>query len=549
MLVDANDVPRESEVETDICIIGASPAGIGTALPLLNSGLRVTVLVGGGAEFTHSLKHPLRVLRGHILGEQGLTAGKIIGHPYYPLRLTRARGFGGTANALKPHGLRSRPLDAIDFEARPELGLPGWPISRSDLDPYYERAQDLCGLGPADYGPGYWEELTGARRLPVEPDRVETTIFQYGPVNQFRDQLSTFTTSPNTIVVLRASATELKTDPSTHGVERVEVATLGGNRFAVRAKIVVLATGAIENARLLLASREGHLNGLGNEHDLVGRYFMEHPHFNVAQLRPRDPGLVGSLALYGRVESETAPIQGFLRLPDEVLRREGLLNAAFGVAHVSAVPVGGIRRVVGRLRWAATNGMMTPGGVRHALTAAGGFRPLVRTELSHLGGASPSAEAESSPRIAINVMAEQAPHRDSRVTLGDKRDRLGMPVTQLDWKVQDSDRASLRRALELLDEALCDAGIGRLEQQFGDQHPPTLAKGGWHHMGTTRMHGDPRVGVVDATRRVHGVPNLYIAGSSVFTSGGASNPTLTLVALALRLGDHLRERGLRGSES
>lgn len=461
MLVDANDIPGGSEIETDICIIGAGPAGIGTALPLLNSGIRVTMLVGGGTEFTHSLRHPLSILREHIMGEQGLTAGKITGHPYYPLRLTRARGFGGTANALKAHGLRSRPLDPIDFEARPELGLPGWPLSRSDLDAYYERAQDLCGLGPADYEPALWEQLTGASRLPLEPDRVETTIFQYGPVDQFRDQLSDFSTATNTTVLLYANATELKTDPATHSVQRVDVATLGGNRLAVKAKIVVLAAGAIENARLLLASRDGHPRGLGNEHDLVGRYFMEHPHLNVAQFRPHDPGLVGSMALYGRLESKTGPIQGFLRLPDEVLRREGLLNSAFGIAQLSAAPVTGIRRVVARLRWAATNGMVTPGGARHALAAAGGFRALVRAELSHLRRTPPAAEPEPSPRIAISVMAEQAPHRDSRVTLGDKRDRLGMPVTQLDWKIQDGDRASLRRTLELLDGALGDAGVGK----------------------------------------------------------------------------------------
>src|SRR5690606_7762686 len=157
MLTEADEIPAGSELRTDVCIIGAGPAALALAGELRGSGARITMLVGGGTDFTHSLKEPVRVLRGHLRGEQGLAAARNVGHPYYPVRLTRARGFGGTANALKPHGLRARPLDAIDFEARPELGLPGWPIDRDDLDPYYERAHEVCGLGPARYDTAYWQ--------------------------------------------------------------------------------------------------------------------------------------------------------------------------------------------------------------------------------------------------------------------------------------------------------------------------------------------------------------------------------------------------------
>jgi choline dehydrogenase-like flavoprotein len=530
MLTDANNIPAGSEVETDVCIIGAGPAGIAAALPLLERKIHVTMLAGGGTDFTHSLKNPLQIVRGHLRGEQGLAAGKLIGHPYYPLRLTRARGFGGTANALKSHGLRSRPLDPLDFEARPELGLPGWPIRRADLDPYYERAQALCGLGPAQYGSEYWSRADSAPPLPADPDLVETTIFQHGPVEQFSSQRESFASNPDVEVMLRANATALRTD-SAGNVDRVEVATLQGNRFVIRPNVVILATGAIENARLLLASRDHHPAGLGNQHDLAGRYFMEHPHLTVGTLRPTDPALTERLALYRLHNVSETLIQGFWRLPDEVLRREGLLNAALGVASVSDSSTSAWTRTVGRARWALTSGVMSPRLVKHAIASLG-------SELFRSPEAA-SQSAASAPRITIDVMAEQAPHRESRVSLGRKLDRLGMPITQLDWRVDDGDRNSLQRTVQLFDQALQDAGIGRIEQRYGDLQPPPIAKGGWHHMGTTRMHEDPKLGVVDAQSRVHGVHNLYVAGSSVFPSGGASNPTLTIVALALRLGEHL----------
>jgi choline dehydrogenase-like flavoprotein len=145
--------------------------------------------------------------------------------------------------------------------------------------------------------------------------------------------------------------------------------------------------------------------------------------------------------------------------------------------------------------------------------------------------------------LAIIGAGEQQPNRDSRVTLSDRRDALGLPMTRLDWRLTAADKASLRRNLRALGAEFAAAGIGRLHLTLpeGDAWPEELT-GGNHHMGTTRMAADPRQGVVDADCRVHGIDNLYVAGSSVFPTCGAANPTLTIVALALRLADHLRER-------
>ncbi|MQA00668.1 MAG: GMC family oxidoreductase [Dehalococcoidia bacterium] len=533
MLVEADEVLAGSELATDVCIVGAGPAAITLAGALLDSGAHVTMLVGGGTAFTHSLKHPLRVLRGHLRGEQGLASARNVGHPYYPVRFTRARGFGGTANALKVHGLRARPLDPIDFEARPDLGLPGWPIDRDSLTPYYERAQDASGLGPARYDPAYWQRA-GRRPLSMEGTRVETAVFQYGAGDHFRTQLDRFAAASACDVILHANATEFRADPVTGCVERVEVATLDGNRFAVRARQFVLAAGAIENARLLLVSRRDRPAGLGNEHDQVGRHFMEHPHLNAAFLRPTSPETLERVGLYRRHEVDGTRVHAMLRLSDEVVRDEGLLNAAFELSPAAEVLEKRARSAYGQVRSAVQGGLVTARLAPHVLFASAALPSIAPRVLGFRMRSRPTL-------LAVDTMAEQAPHSDSRVTLGSRRDRLGVPRARLDWRVTEDDRQSIRRSVRLLDVAFREAGIGHLEQMYGDERPPRLIKGGWHHMGTTRMHDDPCRGVVDRDCRVHGSPNLSVAGSSVFPSGGCSNPTLTIVALALRLGDRLRK--------
>jgi choline dehydrogenase-like flavoprotein len=144
-------------------------------------------------------------------------------------------------------------------------------------------------------------------------------------------------------------------------------------------------------------------------------------------------------------------------------------------------------------------------------------------------------------RLGIGGAGEQQPNRDSRVTLSERRDALGLPATRLDWRLTAADKASLLRNLRALGAEFAGAGLGRLHLSLpeGDAWPHDLT-GGNHHMGTTRMATDPRDGVVDAHCQVHGTANLHVAGSSVFPTSGAANPTLTLVALALRLADRLR---------
>jgi choline dehydrogenase-like flavoprotein len=142
----------------------------------------------------------------------------------------------------------------------------------------------------------------------------------------------------------------------------------------------------------------------------------------------------------------------------------------------------------------------------------------------------------------VKYEAEQAPNPRSRVNLHhSKRDQLGLPATQLDWQLSDFDKFSIRRTAELIGIELGRAGLGRVRTDIDeDLSKFPLVETAWHHMGTTRMSENDRTGVVDSACRVHGLSNLYVAGSSVFPTGGRANPTLTIVALAIRLADHLK---------
>jgi choline dehydrogenase-like flavoprotein len=296
-------------------------------------------------------------------------------------------------------------------------------------------------------------------------------------------------------------------------VARLQVACLEGPRFSVSARVFVLATGGIENARLLLLSRRDRTQGLGNQHDLVGRFFMDHLSLEAGRALFTRP--VGDLSLYravrpgGRVES-----LGLFTTREAAQREEELLGFSARV-------------------------LLERGGNR--LPAD---RPLlgIAWAFDHLGEPRSSASARGQAFTAgLMVVAEQSPKRSSRVTLGTDRDALGQPRARLDWQVSRADYSSIAQSLELMARDLGHAAQGRGQLRISPEELRPRSNGWSHHMGTTRMHHDPRSGVVDAQCRVHGVENLYVAGSSVFPTGGSEGTTtFTLLALTLRLSDHLK---------
>jgi len=530
MVIDGRSLTEADEVKADVCIVGAGPAGISIALDLARAGVEVCVLESGG--------------RKPEAAAQKLNEGKSVGNWYYPLATTRSRSFGGTsahwfrsqANMLE--GWRARPLDPVDFEARPGLRYSGWPFGRNELEPFYERAQKVCQLGPYDYDLASWES-EDARALRLDA-RTTSAIFHQG-FDTFVSYFEELARTPRLRLILHATALQIETDDSAREVTRLVVGSLPSARFSVRARVYVLAAGGIESARLLLLSRGSQPSGLGNGEDLVGRFFMERLSGRTGYIAPAKPELLDQIALYAQRTIGSTVVHGVLCPSNDVVREEGILNCAFFlVPHAQPSGSEGVRSAATLYR--ALRRRPLPGNfVGHTRNVITGLDDIARMAFGMLPGASQHAI------VALRVQAEQSPNPDSRVTLDSRRDQFGLPRVRLDWRINEFDRWSIRRVQDILDQKLRTAGLGRIEFKLGEETPPSLFLGNNHHVGTTRMHNDPKLGVVDANCRVHGVSNLFVAGSSVFPTSGYANPTLTVVALALRLAEHLQNGQARNA--
>jgi choline dehydrogenase-like flavoprotein len=494
VFLDAREIEPGSELRADLCIVGAGAAGITLARELRGSGRSILLLESGGLEAdseTHDLQR-----------------GSASGQGYSPLEDTRSRFFGGSTNCWAGY---CRPLEAIDFESRDWLPHSGWPLTRADLDPYYSRANPILGLGEHGLEPRRWlgERVDGGEFAAVG---LRDGVFQFGTGPQrmgvaFRGELEA---AQNVRIVLRANVTRIQLSQPGGSVSGLTVRALGRAAFAVRARRYVLAAGGIENPRLLLASNDVQQAGVGNQHDLVGRFFMDHPHVrHQADLVAHTPS---QLMRYARREVAGRSFRGLLQPRAEWLRATRSLS--FGAQ---------IRELSGH------------GVNRFMLRVATASRAVDDWPLP------PRAEREEPRLYGLVVHHEQAPNPDSRVTLASGRDALGMRRAHLHWQLGALDLTSAVRAHALAARALGLARLGRARVHLDEASGwPADMVAGNHHMGTTRMHDTPKHGVVDAAGAVHGVPNLFIAGSSVFPTVGSANPTLTIVALALRLADHLR---------
>src|ERR1019366_1157622 len=273
MFIDARSVPAGTTVESDLCIVGAGAAGIAMALEFLNAGLRVSLVESGGLEFEPDA--------------QALDAGQSVGRPYQDVATDRARYFGGTTNLW---GGWCMPLDPIDFEPRDGLPYRGWPIDRTELDPWYEKAHKVLHLGPFEYRPSSWGIRTEDTPDPFKGPHFLCRLLQSSPQPNFAGVYGpTLKQADAVTVYLHANAMHLAADDAGHEVQELRVATLSGKRFTIRSKVYVLAAGGIENARLLLVSGTADGPGLGNEHDLVGRFFMTHVEYGSSTIAVADP--------------------------------------------------------------------------------------------------------------------------------------------------------------------------------------------------------------------------------------------------------------------
>ncbi len=520
MIIDAGSVPYGTIVDTDVCIVGAGAAGITLAREFINSPFRVVLLESGGMEYEQET--------------QDLYEGQSIGQSFEDLTASRLRYFGGTTNHW---GGWCLPLDAIDFESRDDLPYHGWPFPRSHLDPWYQRAQEVCQLGPYDYRPSSWGITPDKVPPPFSGPDFECKILQENPLRFGQVYASVLREAPRTETYLHANAFNLATAENGRELKELVVKTLSGNEFTVRSRIYILAAGAIENARLLLASSNDGGTGLGNPNDLVGRFLTVHLVYPGGVIIPAHPRMTFDFRthLHYPIAGGKHWFWSFIGLSAESMRRRHLPNIMIHWSYEFS-PVKEAADAVKRLADLERSGsswLADLSTVLHNFEGLGEFG--IRKALFGEG-----VPVEGMP---VGCASEQQPNPQSRISLGPKRDRLGMREVVVDWQLVPEDKLKAAETLKLLALEVGRTGFGRLHPLLTEDGPwPDGFYGDAHQMGTTRMNRDPKLGVVDENCRVHAMANLYVAGSSVFPNTGANNPTLTIVALALRLADHVKRQ-------
>ncbi|MBB4632252.1 FAD-dependent oxidoreductase [Sphingosinicella soli] len=520
--LETDDIPPNGL--TEVCIIGAGAAGIGVARRLLAQGRSVTLLESGGIDYEAETAR--------------LGAGRNVGEPYYDLEDSRLRFFGGTTAIW---GGRCAELDPIDFERRDWVPHSGWPISRETLEPYYREAWAELGF-PQGPDTAAAMKAAGVPLPDFDPARLSLGTWQFDErFNRFTfDACAALRAHPRCTIVTHATVTEIASNAA-GAVTHVDAKSLGGRAVRIHARYFVLAAGGLENPRLLLANR------LGNDRDLVGRFFMEHPHARGGRVVEGDAwALLKAFARPHRVDGRKVAALVTPSAARQAERR--VLNTSMIVAgrqpadarqFIGMRAYSGLKHKTAPTRAGRGLWMLTKRAASFVQERADPLRPWL---LHKTGGLD----------LALLVRAEQAPNPDSRVMLDTETDALGVPRITLDWRLSELDIESVAVLVEDFGHELERLGMGRVETAqwlLGSGRrwttDPLISShpiGGYHHIGTTRMASSPAEGVCDPEGRVHGTANLYVAGSSLFPTSGWANPTLTIIALAARTGDAIGKR-------
>jgi choline dehydrogenase-like flavoprotein len=517
VILDFDDTAVGTEHVADVCIVGAGIAGIAIARELMGTPMSVLLVESGGVDPDPFVS---RLNEGENTGlPLGLEAG-------------RARAFGGTGTVWPGQCIR---LDDLDLEPRDWVPESGWPLSATDLHLWYDRAEQWLGIPPRTDGEHAWD------RFGLAPPALDTHLLVhksavYSPHPDVgRVHRRAFETSDQVRVLLHATATEIRTEGGAVASE-LEVRSLSGRTGRIRAGTFVLCGGGIENARLLLLSK------LGNP-DAVGHYLQDHPTFWADVESDRPAVLQQFYNVLGRGKVRYVPR---VRLSHESQRRERTLNAIATFVYDDAVTPGlaAARELSRALQQRRLPAGLTKADVREALHELDG---VLSAGWGRFFRGRPSAVPLD--RIRLKILLEQAPDHSSRITLSSDRDALGLPRASVDWRLSEAERRTARVFTDALDRELRRLALGRLAstEWLEAEEWAHMFEDAYHPSGTTRMSTDAARGVVDRNCKVHGIDRLYVSGSSVFPTSGYANPTLTIVALALRLAHHLGRRSRQGS--
>ena len=533
----------------DICIVGAGAAGITVANELSSQNVSIALLEAGGKR--------------SATNTQALYDGDVVNPDRHgPLASYRRRCLGGTTVVW---GGRCAPFEDIDFEERAYVPGSGWPISRKELDPYYRRAHDYLELGDFAYsmGSAYPQNMKSSFPGLQANEVLDDLLWRFSPPTNFARKYSgKLKAKPNLTVFLHANCLKLITNKEGNIVLYVETSSLLFNRFKVYARTFVLAAGGLEVTRLLLSSNDNHPDGIGNNRNLVGRFYLSHIAGSVGPLQLTSHG--GEMApAYLKTRDNVYCRQAFA-IRGDAQKKHGLMNFRGILTHPPPEDPqhhSSVCSAMYLLKWCFSgrippefnkalansqysNILLHSKNIIRDVPSLVAFAPIWIRKRIMARRKLPSVEFKNRDNIYyLHYDSEQSPNYDSRVSLGDKRDAFGIKRLSVDWRFSDFDVDSATRSIKLLDASFIKSGVGRLLTNH--ESLPELIRDqvhvGSHHLGLTRMGTTSHQGVVDRNCRVFGTENLFIASSSVFPTSSFANPTLTIVALAIRLGDHLAQ--------
>jgi choline dehydrogenase-like flavoprotein len=547
MIFDSYDLPDRQLLQADLCIVGAGAAGIAMALELAGTGIEVLLLESGG--------------RREEIDTQALYAGTVSdSRMHSPPDTYRQRRFGGTTTIW---GGRCMPFDAVDFEARDYVPNSGWPISRESLAPYYPKANQICEAGAYAYS------VEEAFQKPTRPiiEGFESTHFSTNTLERFscptdfgRRYAHKLEAANNIRVMLHANVTGLHLNAAGRAVESLTIRNLRNKHFTVRASQYVLASGGLEVARLLLANRDIHKDGIGNQHDVVGRYYMCHIAGTIGAIKIDRP--VSSVWHGYEISNDGIYCRRRFALRETTQRTHKLANFVARLHHPRITDPDHRNGVLSMLFMAQ---LFIPYEYRIRLIGSG--PASMATWLKHLRNIVldsfnstqfawhmlrhrkfaerkfPSVIIKPKTNMfSLDFHAEQQPNRLSRIHLTSENDALGMPSLNIDWRYTTGDVDTVSRSIGLLSDDFRLSRIGTFDYDRNAVEIEMTRYGayGGHHIGTARMGSDPRYSAVNSNCQIHDVGNLFIAGSAIFPTSSQANPTLTIVALAIRLSNHLK---------
>jgi GMC oxidoreductase/FAD binding domain len=561
LIISAPALPNGLTLTADLAVVGSGPAGIVVSLEAARRGFDVLLVESGHEKFDPDIQN---------LAE----AAEIDPTVHSPMRLTTRRQLGGTSVIW---GGRCVPYDEVDFDYRPFISDAQWPVSYDQIVPYFQRACDWLACGRAIF------DTTQMPHLPrslvpgfADGDTAASTLERWSlPTNFAREYRNALQRSPRVRAVTGLTCTQIVCRKGDREVDHLSCRNLEGKHIQVRARAYVLACGGLETTRLLLASHGPDERPLGDHSGHLGLRYMGHVEGVIANVRfktaPRstifgfERDIDGtyirrrlSVSRKAQHEQDLPNVAAWLANPElaDPRHRNGVLSFAYLMLRsplgrlmapdaqrlslsgeeVPGSPYGGAER--GSVRQHMLNVSRDVWPVARFAVGFGSKRFLPRRRRA--AGFFVYSKENLYP---LQYHGEQAPKRNSRVTLTGERDAVGMPKLKIDLRFSEQDVDGIIRTHRLWDDYLRHSGLGRLEYLSSDLEAAVWSRtgGGFHQLGTTRMSTRSEDGVVDSDLAVHGVNNLFVASSSAFVTAGQANPTFMIVAFAARLADRLQK--------